>query len=227
MLCKPTIRPALILVLSFFFGAGVLQAGDSMLFELPRTWTGKKAGDTTNNPIAPKQGITVPVWRIDRVYPDTIDAAKSYFPAPWNGDRWMYTKFTQGGGPNARLDDAGDLQMDVRGPWTGENEFKKIVALVFISPGTARYTWQGEIAVRNFEGGGDTLDFAFFHHEGVKMKELKRIKVKADPKKPVRIEGISAIVNKGDELTITPVPNQYHNGWSVTLKKVGILATPN
>lgn len=188
--------------------------------DVPRVWNGSKAGASDGNPIEVKG---VPMWRVDRIWPqDFLDYA-NWQPMVWSGKGWQAPDNSQGGQPFMSLTDRSEIQLAIRSSHAA-SAGRKSAALVLMAPTTATYGVTGTVHFKRWAGSGQAqlLVLRRDSKPSKRVVEIKRIALPEDGE--VKIEPIMIELEAGQELALMPLQTQENDAGTLTFTELKVAA---
>ena len=182
----------------------VQGAGKVPKWTLPLTWEGREKSSAAGNPIAV---AGKPVWRLDQIWPDDPAMVGNYIPLRWNGTEWIPGEHAAGGQPAIRVAD-GDIDIAVRGSWTGD-EGQRIAGLVFIAPASGTWHLTGKASSSPWEGGAKTYQLGVFKKDTQRAVRQTTIEMPRTGT-PVNLD-VTIELTSGHELVLLPLMPDWHN----------------
>ena len=157
------------------------------------------------------------MWRLDQIWPDDPLNHDNYKPLLWAGDHWDGA-YDFGGQPGAK-DEAGKITLGVRGGWGGGGTQPggKLAVLVFLAPAKAHYTVTGTVRSGVWQGDGAVVTLSVLKYDPA-TKKISRLRSVATPKDTdVKLEGVEADLDAGQELILAPLVGAMYTAANVEL----------
>lgn len=179
-------------------------SGDKSVWKLPLAWEGKSKGTADGNPALME---AKPVWRLDQVWPDDPALVSNYIPLRWDGNQWFPAEHHAGGQP-AILIEGGDIDIAVRGSWTG-TEGQRIAGLVFIAPESGTWRVTANASAKPWTGEARSFRLGIFKKDSQRSALQTPIDMPRSGE-PVPID-LSMDLSAGHELVLLPIVPDWHN----------------
>lgn len=132
---------------------------DGKVYQLPEGWRGKEEGSSENNPLIVDGK---PLWRLDRIWAidgnwkDVEKRVENYIPMIWGirmaGEGWYAPEEQSHGGQPSASVKGGNIVLTSRTAWPGKAG-NKFSALIFIVPKKGKYSIEGMVNTKIFDGG--------------------------------------------------------------------------